>query len=133
MAVGGIDYDTDVIMAFLVATGTPPAAYAYNSAHSGLSIISGYMRASHGSANLATKTVQASGSAMIIDAADTTLAGVSANASGSVFHAYVTMRSGASEAQHVLLTYNDLTSPATANAGDITLQHNSTGIGLIWA
>jgi hypothetical protein len=119
-------------MAFLVITGTPPAAYAFNTAHSGLSIISGYMRLAHASANLASKVISASGSAFIFDAADTTLASVTASPSGAVGHAYVVCKSGASEAEHVLLSYNDLTAPITANGGNITLQHGSPGILQTW-
>ena len=128
---GDAALDTETVNVCLVMTGA--AGYTYNSAHNGLDHVSAFARASNGIGTLATKAISASGSALVFDAADTTLSSVTGAASGSVFHAYVTLVSAAGgDAASVLLSYNDLTAPVTANGGNITIQHNAAGIFRIW-
>lgn len=131
VAAGDFDYLADTVNVALIATGG--GNYVYNSAHSGLNFVSAAFRAVNGLGTLASKTLVASGTAMTYGAGDLTLNGVSANGGVSVFHAVATYRSGASEAASPLLAFNVLTSPITANGGNITLQFNAAGIARIWA
>lgn len=127
---GDVAYDSDTINVALVMTGA--AGYTYSTAHSGFSQVPAYARAANGIGTLASKNISASGSGLIFDAADTTLSSVTGAASGAVFHAVVQYRSGASEAQSVLLNYNTLDAPITANGGNITLAYNGAGVFNIW-
>lgn len=126
---GDFALDSDVVMAYLIATGGA-GGYAYNTAHSGMNFVSAAYRASHGTANLGTKAISASGSAFIFGAATIAIATASANATNSVFHAVVLCKSGASEAEHTLYSYHDLDAPVTANGGGVNVAN--TGLTYIW-
>lgn len=126
---GDFALDTDVMMAFLIATGGVNG-YAYNTAHSGMTSVSAVYRASHGTANLANKVISASGSAFIFSSDTIAIATASANATNSVFHALVICKSGANEGAHTLYAYMDLNAPVTANGGGVNVSH--TGISYLW-
>lgn len=122
---------SDTMTCYLVATGTGGVdGYAYNTAHSALANVNTGARASHGTANLANKLTSASGSANIFTCDTVAIAQASANADHSVFHACVYVKSGTTEGNSFLYSYQDLTTPVTANGGGVNVSH--TGLTFEW-
>lgn len=124
----GAHWVSDPFVGYLVRTGGDQ--YIPRSGHSGMNFVSAAYRAYATAAALAGKSISISGSAILLDASDLTIA----QASGTgTFNAVVIARSAASEADQTPIMIVPLVSAITLNTSDVMIAwNNPSGIGIVW-
>lgn len=124
----GVHWANDSFVAYLVRTGA--TQYLPRSGHSGMNFVSAAFRAYATAAALAGKSIAVSGSGLVLDANDLTIAAASGTGD---FHAVVIARSAATEAGQTPVMFVPLTSGITLNTSDVTIAwNNPSGIGILW-
>ena len=113
-----IDLENVDVKCVLIDTAT----YTYNAAHDFYDDLSGVVATE--TAALGSKTF-GSVATGAFDAADGTVSSATGDSAEAVV--YFVDRGGAASADN-LLSYNELSAAVTPNGGDITIQHNASGI-----